>query len=330
MSTMRPEENRTRSGPSPTRRDFLGQVAGAAAGLATIEAATSRKAAAGNTAGSADERLLPTIQLGSYRITRLILGGNPIYGHSHFNRLYSQHLIDYHTPERVVELLGACAANGLNAWQNSYTERTAEDVRKCREAGLDFHWLLLGKTNWLDQPGMVARAAQLGPIGIAPHGALAERLHREGRIETLKDQLKQARDAGVLVGLSAHNPAVIELAEEQDWDVDYYMCCCYYLTRPRDEFAAILGQVPMGEVYLENDRERMLDVVAAARKPCLVYKVFAAGRADLSPRGVRSRFQETLARIKPTDAMIVGMFQEFGDQVGQNASLVRELSAPGA
>jgi hypothetical protein len=29
--------------------------------------------------------------------------------------------------------------------------------------------------------------------------------------------------------------------------------------------------------------------------------------------------------MKPTDAMIVGMFQEFGNQVEMNARIVREL-----
>ncbi len=91
----------------------------------------------------------------------------------------------------------------------------------------------------------------------------------------------------------------------------------------------ILGEVPMGEVYLPSDRDRMLQVVRAARKPCLVYKVLAAGRANLSPAGIREAFQFTLSHIKSTDAMIVGMFQEFGDQVAMNAGLVRELCTPG-
>ena len=33
------------------------------------------------------------------------------------------------------------------------------------------------------------------------------------------------------------------------------------------------------------------------------------------------------ARIKPTDAVIVGMYQQFGDQVGEDAALVREFGA---
>jgi hypothetical protein len=34
---------------------------------------------------------------------------------------------------------------------------------------------------------------------------------------------------------------------------------------------------------------------------------------------------ELLENFKPTDAMIVGMYQQFGDQAGANAGLVREL-----
>jgi hypothetical protein len=269
--------------------------------------------------------LLPSIRLGPHELSRLILGGNPIYGHSHFNSLYSRHLIDYHTPERVVDLVRAAAASGITAWQNSYAPRTLEDVERCRDAGIRFHWLLLGKPDWDRQPGIIDEVAKRKPIGIAPHGALAERLHRSGKLDVLKDLLRRIRGTGVLVGLSAHDPRVIELAEREGWDVDYYMTSLYYLTRPREEIAKVLGEIPLGEIYLPGDRERMLGVIKAARKPCLAYKVLAAGRADLSPAGIRRAFEETLKGIKPTDAMIVGMFQEFGDQVAANARLVREL-----
>jgi hypothetical protein len=306
-----------------SRRGFIGKATALAA------FAASENAAAGTVVSPADslENLLPTVSLGSNRVTRLILGGNPVYGHSHFNRLYSQHLVDYHTPERVVELLRACAANGINTWQNSYSPRTVEDVERCRQAGIPFHWFLLGKPDWVERPGQIEEAARFRPVGIAPHGSSAERLHRAGRLNVLKDMLKRIRQTGVLVGLSAHNPDTIALADEQGWDVDYYMCCLYYLTRPKEELVRLLSEVPLGEVYLPSDRQRMLRVVAAASKPCLVYKVLAAGRTDLSPAGVRRAFADTFPAIKPTDAMIVGMFQEFGDQVGMNARLVRELLA---
>ncbi|MCZ6795072.1 MAG: hypothetical protein O7J95_15825 [Planctomycetota bacterium] len=298
------------------------EVAGSAAGVAALNLEQARAA---EDDGDGEPSLLPTVPLGPHRISRLILGGNPIYGYSHFNRLYSKHLRDYHTPERVVDLLRSTVKAGINTWQNSWAPRTVEDVERCRAEGVPFRWLLLGKPNWDRQPEVIEEAARKKPVGIAPHGALGERLHRQGKTDVLKDLLKRIRATGVLVGLSAHNPALIELSEEEGWDVDYYMCCLYYLTRPREEFARILGgEVPVGEVYLPSDRERMLGVVKKATKPCLVYKVLAAGRNNLSPSGIRGAFKDTLSRIKPHDAMIVGMFQEFGDQVATNARYVRE------
>lgn len=58
-----------------SRRDFLKRATTAAVGL--MVAAARRIEAAS---------LLPTVALSSHRMTRLIVGGNPIYGNSHFNR----------------------------------------------------------------------------------------------------------------------------------------------------------------------------------------------------------------------------------------------------
>lgn len=300
----------------PNRRDFMQQAAGAAAGLAVAQTASSQEPAA----------TLPTIRLGRHEVTRLIIGGNPIYGYSHFNRLLSQHQTAWHTPEHVLELLRRCEEVGINTWQNSYATRTLEDLDRYRKAGGRMNWLCLGKSDWEKSPQLINEAAKRNPIGIAPHGSMAERLHRDNRLGVLTDVLRRIRDQGVLVGLSAHNPALIELAEERNWDVDYYMCCLYYLTRPRPEFEKILGRdLPLGEIYLPSDPPRMFRVVQNVRKPCLVYKVLAAGRRVRDANEIRQSLQTALDNIKPSDAMIVGMYQQLGDQVGQNAGLVREL-----
>ena len=68
-------------------------------------------------------------------------------------------------------------------------------------------------------------------------------------------------------------------------------------------------------------------MIQKAKKPCLVYKVLAAGRLIGNPAQVRQAFQTAFSHIKPSDAVIVGMYQQFGDQVGENATLVRELDA---
>ncbi len=271
---------------------------------------------------------LPTINVGSHQVTRLIIGGNPIYGFSHFNRILSQYQTTWHTPERVVDLLMHAEANGINTWQSSYAERTLADLARYRSAGGKMNWLCLGKPDWDEHPGFIEVVAKHRPVGIAPHGALGERLHRQAKLGVLTDLLKRIRDAGVLVGLSAHNPALIEVSEEKGWDVDYYMCCLYYLTRPRDEFQKLLGgELPIGEIYLASDPPRMFRVIKSTPKPCLAYKVLAAGRKVDNAVQVRQSFETAFSNIKPTDAVIVGMYQQLSDQVRDNAGIVRDICA---
>jgi hypothetical protein len=297
-----------------TRRDFLQQASGLAAGLTAQPPAAKQ------------EPLLPTVKLGPHEVTRLILGGNPVYGYSHFNKILSKTMTDWHTPDRVQELYARCERAGINTFQNSYAERTLADVDRYRAAGGKMHWLCLGKPDWDKNPQSIDDAAKHKPIGIAPHGALAERLHRAKDLTTLTDLLKRIRQTGVLVGLSAHNPEVLELAEEKGWDVDYYMCCLYYLTRPKPEFEAILGKnLPLGEIYLPADPTRAFKAIKATKKPCLVYKVLAAGRKVDTPNAVKAAFKTAIDNVKMADAFIVGMYQQHGDQVGENAAYVRGL-----
>jgi hypothetical protein len=317
MSTS--DQSSPESLPPASRRDFLQQAAGLAAGVAALA-----PAAAADT--KAAQSPLPTVKLGAHAVTRLILGGNPIYGYSHFNKHLSQHQIDWHTPERVQQLLKRAEQAGINTWQNSYAERTLQDLDRYREAGGKMNWLCLGKPDWDQYPERIDDAAKRKPIGIAPHGALAERLHRQDKLTVLTDLLKRIRDRGVLVGLSAHNPDLIALANDKGWDVDYFMCCLYYLTRPKDEYRKLLGDdLPLGEIYLPSDPPRMFKNIQATNKPCLAYKVLAAGRRVGSAAEVRAAFKTALDNVKPTDALIVGMYQQFGDQVGENVALVREF-----
>jgi len=309
-------------GALPTRRQFLQQAVCLAATGAVLSDLPLRVEAA-TTPGA---RPLPTIKLGPHEVTRLIIGGNPIYGYSHFNRILSQYQTSWHTPERVIELIEHAEAEGINTWQNSYAERTLSDLDRYRAAGGKMHWLCLGKPDWDQNPHVIKDAANHKPIGIAPHGALAERLHRQNKLDVLTDLLKRIRQTGALVGLSAHNPALIQLSEEKGWDVDYYMCCLYYLTRPREEFQKLLGgELPLGEIYLPSDPPRMFKVIQATRKPCLAYKVLAAGRRIENDSQVRQCFETAFANLKPTDAVIVGMYKQLSDQVSENTSIVREI-----
>jgi hypothetical protein len=59
----------------------------------------------------------------------------------------------------------------------------------------------------------------------------------------------------------------------------------------------------------------------------LIYKVLAAGRRIGSPAEVRKCFEIALTSCKPSDALIIGMYNQFGDQTAENATMVREICA---
>jgi hypothetical protein len=69
----------------------------------------------------------------------------------------------------------------------------------------------------------------------------------------------------------------------------------------------------------------MCELIRMTRKPCIAFKVLAAGRAIGSRERIREEFAFALRNIKPSDALLVGMYQQFNDQVGENAALVAEL-----
>jgi hypothetical protein len=50
---------------------------------------------------------LPTAQLGPHQITRLIVGGNPFCGNSHYSEELSREMIEFYTAERVKGLRSA-------------------------------------------------------------------------------------------------------------------------------------------------------------------------------------------------------------------------------
>ena len=270
---------------------------------------------------------LPKISFCNHQISKLLIGDNPIYGYSHFNQLLSQHQKAYHTPARVVETLKRAEEVGINGWQNSLTERSLSDLTRYREEGGTINWFCLSPGSlWYDEPDAVFEAAKHNPFGMAPHGGgVGYRCLRENRLDLLQDILKRIRDTGALVGLSVHDAKLLHIAEDEAWDIDYYMTGLYNLHGGADKFKAKFGYAPLGEIYAREDRDKMCEAIRRTDKPCLLFKVLAAGRTIGSPAQIRAEVKFALEHTKPIDPLLLGMYQEFGDQIGENAALITEL-----
>jgi hypothetical protein len=113
--------------------------------------------------------------------------------------------------------------------------------------------------------------------------------------------------------------------EAKGWSNDFYMTSFYYQSRQPEEFEKEFGMRPVGETYLLTDPPRMCEVIRRVKKPCLAYKLLAAGRKCKSPEEVRQAIEWAYKNIKPIDAAIVGMYPRFSDQIGENTRTVREI-----
>jgi hypothetical protein len=313
-----------------TRREFL-----KGATVATASALSLPVAKAGA------QPNLPTIALGRHRVTRMIVGSNPVYGYSHFNRQYDMHMMEWFTDERIVKFLQDCEHAGINTWQASYNESMTRQFPKIRAAGCNIQWICLAASWHLDPKlprtidavvdGTIKcaqAAAKLKPIGIAFHGWATDMLYRDGKLDRLKEFIDSVHDLGVAAGLSTHNPEILDAMESKGWNNDFYMASFHYLSRRPEDWKRDIGTTPFGELYITSDPPKMCAAVRRAKKPCLVYKVLAAGRKCSSPKDVRTAFEFAFHNIKPIDGTIIGLYPRFyPDQIADDTRIVREILA---
>ena len=68
-------------------------------------------------------------------------------------------------------------------------------------------------------------------------------------------------------------------------------------------------------------------MIRQTRRPCLAFKILAAGRATRSPQAVSDAFRFAFEHIKPEDCVIVGMYPRFKAEIAENAELTRRYGA---
>ena len=254
------DEGEIPSEPASSRRDFL-------KGATTVAAGLMMPAALG--AQSAD--LLPMVKLGPHRVSRLIVGSNPIYGYSHFNYILDRLMREYFTDEHIVKLMLDCEKNGINTWQASFHYDMKRQFPKIRAAGCNIQFICLA-ASWHYDPKMgrtpedilegtikCAQAAmQFKPIGIAFHGGATDILFRAGKIDLIKTYIDRVHDMGTLAGISTHNPKILETLHEKGFANDFYMAGLQYLSRHPEEWMKEIGAHPLDEGWIDSDPPRIL------------------------------------------------------------------------
>ncbi len=300
-----------------SRRRFLQAAAGLSGALALEGRAAQQDVSTSK---------LPTVKFGSNQITRLIIGSNPFYGYSHFNRIFDAQMREFYTQDKKLEVLKSAERHGIGTWQLHYNDQPLADYLRYRGEGGNMNIVLLADFELMKNPKILPDVvAKMNPLGVGHHGNRTDDRFRAGEKGKVREFCKMVRDTGVMVGVSAHNPAVIDVIESEDWDVDYYQTCLYRVSRTPEEARAEFGESPVGETYMEKDPERMCRMIRATRKPCLAFKVFGAGRRIDSAEERERAVRFALSNIKPTDAIIIGFYPRYSDQIQENTELVRRI-----
>src|SRR3954452_13035572 len=128
-----------------SRRNFLQSAAGLAALAPAARAGTVE--------------LLPTVKFGKADVTRMIVGSNPFYGYSHFNRILDQTMREWYTQDRRMEVLHACERQGINAWQVHYNDQPLEDFNRYRAENGRMHLVLLADFELMKIPKLLPEVA---------------------------------------------------------------------------------------------------------------------------------------------------------------------------
>jgi len=313
---------------STSRRSFLQSgtiLSGFAAGASAVRAqATGQAGGQAPPLKPAAEIQVPKMKFFHAEISRVVLGVNPFYGFAHYNNNYANCMREWYTAERVCEVMHRCASFGINAFNYVNLDRGPRDLARFQAEGGRMH--LIVQVMAKDDEAALVRT--LKPLALQRRGEEIDSAYRNGTMASEREWCKRARDLGVLVGVGTHKPEVIELVEEQGWDVDFYSGCVYNRTRTEEEWKKTLNgellEMPH-DIYMQSDPPRMYKVIRQTRKPCFAFKILAAGR--IPERGIEQAFRTAFARIKPIDGVYVGMFPRVKDEVRENAEIVHRILA---
>ena len=299
-----------------TRRGFMQSTAAMAARLSVVTVSCAAQPQRGQNQIEStpnSEIRMPKVKFGSVEVSRLILGTNPFYGFAHFNSNYGAAMRGWYTPERVVEVLRRCEELGVNAYNYVHLGRAQADWERYLAEGGRMRLVAQAVG---DDPAELVRAVK--PMAAWVQGERVDNAYRAGKMDSIRDYCKKLKDLGVaMVGVGSHIPEVLMLVEEQGWPVDFYAGCVYNRRRTPEELRQLLGgELPemLSEVYLQNDPARMYKVFRQTRKPCVAFKILAAGR--VAPE---QAFQRAFDSIKPADMVCVGMFPRVKDEMKEDA-----------
>jgi hypothetical protein len=235
---------------------------------------------------------METVSIGNKQFSKLICGTNAFYGMSHFSHARDCEYKTRFTDNYLEKVISFCIDNGVNAVETSANERIwniFDNIGRNKEL------LKIGSTRIDETSQMKSHHGKLKYLiekkadVCVIHARYVERPSPTDEIKGLQMLIDKIRDANLLVGISAHKIATIELCEKK-YDIDTYLF-------PLNSIGFVYPGYDGGESV--NDR---ISLVKNTDKPFILMKTLAAGR--IAPA---EGLQFTLENSKKSDVISLGI-----------------------
>jgi hypothetical protein len=238
-------------------------------------------------------------QFGDVKVSRLILGGNPFSGFSHQNPDRDKEMVRYYTTARIKDTMDEAESLGMNTFLGRADKHIRRTLMEYWNDGGEIQWFAQTAPEFSSLSGNVAQAINTGASAVYIHGGQMDYFYAQDQLDTVKEIVRQIKEAGAAVGVAGHTPKVHAWANEH-LDLDFHMCS-YYNPTPRDKNAEHVHGAT--EVFAPEDRDAMVALIQELRAPAIHYKIFAAGRTD-----PKEAFEFVAQHLRPQDAVCIGVY----------------------
>jgi len=216
----------------------------------------------------------PRTTVGGISLPRMLIGSNWMFGWSHTGHAADLFIKEQHsTAEQTAKVLDAFLTYGIDAWMSPFSTTPMATDRVMRLQDKYGKKIILIDTPILNMDdnaqarreaeAVIKSSARLGSTFCLIHHYSCEQLINKNKqtMDRLPDYLKMIRDAGMIPGLSAHMPEVIQYSDQNNYDVETYI-----------QIFNCLGFLMQVEV------ESVIRIIHEAKKPVMTIKPMAAGR----------------------------------------------------
>ena len=216
----------------------------------------------------------PRTTVAGVSLPRLLIGSNWIFGWSHTGHAADLYIKEQHsTVDATLRVLNAFLQYGIDAWVAPFSthpdcyNKIKEVEEKIGKKIILVDTPILNVDNTeegrKETKAIIKKSAELGSKFCLIHHSSCEQLINKNKrtMDRLGDYTDMIRQAGLIPGLSAHMPEVIQYSDANGYDVETYI-----------QIFNCLGFLMQVEI------ESVIRIIHEAKKPVMTIKPMAAGR----------------------------------------------------